>query len=257
MKDNFLLKKSQQEVFNELSNEEAGKLIKGIFQYANTGKSELEGYLKIIFIPIKTEIDKNEESYKKRCEINKNNGSKGGAPEGNKNAKKEETTENNRTVKKTTENNMNNHNHNHIHISQSNNSLEKIGYGEEKPLIASEGGALLETTKEIISYLNEVTKSKFKYSSKATQSKINARLNEGYTLDDFIVVIDKKTDEWLENNEFSKYLCPETLFGSKFEKYLNQKSNNKPEWLDKKITSKKITIEEQEQLKEMLVGGSK
>lgn len=106
------------------------------------------------------------------------------------------------------------------------NNLEKEGYGEEKPLIASEGSSLLETTKEIISYLNEVTKSKFKYSSKATQSKINARLNEGYILDDFIAVIDKKWVEW-QNTDFEKYMCPETLFGTKFEKYLNQKTKSK------------------------------
>ena len=48
MKDNFLIKKYQQEVFNELSDEDAGKLIKGIFKYVNTGNSELEGYLKSI-----------------------------------------------------------------------------------------------------------------------------------------------------------------------------------------------------------------
>lgn len=106
------------------------------------------------------------------------------------------------------------------------NDLEKEGYGEKKPLIASEGSSLLETTKEIISYLNEVTKSKFKYSSKATQSKINARLNEGYILDDFIAVIDKKWVEW-KNTDFEKYMCPETLFGTKFEKYLNQKTKSK------------------------------
>ena len=63
MKDNFLLKKSQQQVFEELSNNDAGLLIKGIFNYVNTGNSGLDGYLKAIFIPIKIEIDKNEERY--------------------------------------------------------------------------------------------------------------------------------------------------------------------------------------------------
>lgn len=90
------------------------------------------------------------------------------------------------------------------------NNLEELGYGEEKPL------------KKIIDYLNQKSNSKFKYSSKATQTKINARLNEGYTLDDFIDVIDKKCEEWI-GTEFEKYLSPETLFGTKFEKYLNQK----------------------------------
>ena len=88
MKDNFLLKKAQQEIFNNLSNEDAGLLIKGIFEYINTGDSKLDGYLKVIFIPIKNDIDKNEENYQKRCETNKLIGSKGGAPKGNTNAKK-------------------------------------------------------------------------------------------------------------------------------------------------------------------------
>ena len=50
MKDNFLLKTSQKSVFNELSDEDAGKLIKGIFEYAQTDKIILEGYLKVIFL---------------------------------------------------------------------------------------------------------------------------------------------------------------------------------------------------------------
>ena len=43
MKDNFLLKKNQQEVFDELTDEEAGRLIKGIFSYVSTGESNLKG----------------------------------------------------------------------------------------------------------------------------------------------------------------------------------------------------------------------
>lgn len=113
---------------------------------------------------------------------------------------------------KTEENPKNPINHNHIHISPSNiTNQDQLSNNR------------LNDIKQIVDYLNLKTKSKFKYSSKTTQTKIIARLNEGYTLDDFIVVIDKKTDEWLEDSEFSKYLCPETLFGTKFEKYLNQK----------------------------------
>ena len=58
MKDNFLLKKSQREVFDALSDEDEGILIKGVFKYLDTGNSELDGTLKAIFIPIKNDIDK-------------------------------------------------------------------------------------------------------------------------------------------------------------------------------------------------------
>ncbi len=128
MKDNFLLKKKQGEIFEALEDIEAGKLIKGIYKYVNTGDSGLEGALKAAFVSIKIDIEENEKKYKERCEINKINGEKGGAPKGNQNAKKEKTTENNQTVKKTTENNMNNHIHNHLEDKKDNNR----GTGEEE-----------------------------------------------------------------------------------------------------------------------------
>lgn len=76
--------------------------------------------------------------------------------------------------------------------------------------------------KEAVEYLNLKAGTKYKYNSKNTTKHIQARIKEGYTLEDFKIVIDKKCSEWL-NTDMEKYLCPETLFGSKFEKYLNQK----------------------------------
>ena len=132
------------------------------------------------------------------------------------------------------------------------NNLEEIGYGEEKPLVTDDTSSLAEITKKVIEHLNAKTKSSFRYSSKATQSKIKARLNEGYVLDDFIDVIDKKVLEWT-GTEFEKYLCPETLFGTKFEKYLNQKSKDisVPDWFNKKIEPT-TDIEKQKELEELL-----
>lgn len=75
---------------------------------------------------------------------------------------------------------------------------------------------------EIIEYLNQKAKTKFRYQTKTTQEKIRARFNEGFTLDDFKIVIDKKSDEWLNDKNMNQYLRPETLFGTKFEGYLNQ-----------------------------------
>ena len=77
---------------------------------------------------------------------------------------------------------------------------------------------------EVVNYLNEKAGTKYKSNSKNTTKHIKARLNDGYTLEDFKTVIDKKCSEWL-NTDMEKYLCPDTLFGSKFEKYLNQKIN--------------------------------
>ena len=73
-----------------------------------------------------------------------------------------------------------------------------------------------------IAYLNQVANKRYKFVDK-TKRLLLARFKEGYTLEDFKQVIDIKTVEWKDSPEFSKYLRPETLFGSKFDGYLNQK----------------------------------
>ena len=76
-----------------------------------------------------------------------------------------------------------------------------------------------------IAYLNQVANKRYKFVDK-TKRLLLARFKEGYTLEDFKQVIDIKTAEWKDSPEFSKYLRPETLFGSKFDGYLNQKPKN-------------------------------
>ena len=80
--------------------------------------------------------------------------------------------------------------------------------------------------RDIIAYLNEKAGTAYRASSQKTQEKINARLAEGYTVDDFKLVIDKRCAEWI-GTEFEQYLRPETLFGPRFEGYLNAKAKAK------------------------------
>lgn len=72
----------------------------------------------------------------------------------------------------------------------------------------------------VLDYLNSKTGLKYRASSKETQKHINARVSEGYTVEDFKTVIDKQYDKW-HGTEYEQYLRPSTLFGSKFEGYLN------------------------------------
>lgn len=74
--------------------------------------------------------------------------------------------------------------------------------------------------KDIIDFLNEKAGTKFKASTKSTQQHIHARLQEGFTVDNCKTVIEKKCADWL-GTEFEQYLRPQTLFGAKFESYLN------------------------------------
>lgn len=82
--------------------------------------------------------------------------------------------------------------------------------------------------REIVFYLNEKAGTSYRPSTKKTQSLIKARFNEGFGLGDFKKVIDIKSQEWL-GTDMAKYLRPETLFGTKFEGYLNQKSDKPKE----------------------------
>ena len=79
----------------------------------------------------------------------------------------------------------------------------------------------------VIDYLNKKANTNYRPTTKNTQSFINARVKEGYTVEDFKKVIDSKSKEWL-NTDFEKYLRPATLFGSKFENYLNEANKKTP-----------------------------
>lgn len=74
----------------------------------------------------------------------------------------------------------------------------------------------------IVNYLNLKTGSNYRPTSNKTQQLINGRLNDGFTIDDFKRVIDNKVSEWFGDPKMEQYLRPPTLFGTKFESYLNQ-----------------------------------
>lgn len=79
-------------------------------------------------------------------------------------------------------------------------------------------------TEEVIDHLNQRAGTHYKATTANTRKLVKARLKEGFTVDEFKLVIDKKCAEWLNNRDMVQYLRPETLFGNKFESYLNAKS---------------------------------
>lgn len=261
-KETFVLNSDLYEKTISLSDKELGKVMRKILLYVKKEDlPKLEDKLEIVFDFIKFDIDKNEKKYEERCEQNKLNGSKGGAPKGNNNASKQPKQP---KTTKTTENNMTHHNHIHSHNKDIKKRVNKgMGEEERKEEDVDDTGLLAEAYEKIISHLNKKTDSNYRASTKTTRAKINARLNEGYTLDDFIVVINKKTDEW-KDTEFEQNLNPDTLFGNKFEKYLNQKINKKiktkeqddstntPNWFGKKNNVAEISQAEKKELEGIL-----
>lgn len=79
---------------------------------------------------------------------------------------------------------------------------------------------LSDNTTEIINYLNEKAGTGYRAGTEDTRKHIRARLSEGFTVEDFKTVIDKKVKEW-KGTKMEEYLRPMTLFSTKFESYLN------------------------------------
>ena len=79
----------------------------------------------------------------------------------------------------------------------------------------------------VIDYLNIKANTSYRTTTKNTQTLIKSRMNEGFTIEYFKKVIDSKSNEWL-NTDFEKYLRPATLFGGKFENYLNEANKKAP-----------------------------
>ncbi len=87
----------------------------------------------------------------------------------------------------------------------------------------------METIKAILDDLN--AKGGFRYRPGAANAKIiKARLDEGYTLEDFQIVHDNMIERWGADDQMFQYLRPATLYcASKFEGYLNCKPMKKIE----------------------------
>lgn len=104
-----------------------------------------------------------------------------------------------------------------VTVTESNALEEEVEEEEEIDIIYT-----------IVSYLNLKSSSNYKSTTQSTIDLVNERLSEGYIVNDFKTVIDKTCEAWLDN-EFARNLRPLTLFGEKFESYLNMKIVKKKE----------------------------
>ena len=102
---------------------------------------------------------------------------------------------------------------------------------------------------EIITYFNEVAGTHYLLRGREIKRFIKARWNEGFRLDDFKTVLDKKTAQWKNDAKMSKYLRFETLFSNKFESYLNEVvAFNKPSWNPMNPSGSRYTEDELDRL---------
>jgi len=88
--------------------------------------------------------------------------------------------------------------------------------------------------KTIVGDLNSVCKTNFKTTTPKTQSLIKARIKEGFTIENFKHVHKKKQEEWT-GGDMEKFLRPDTLYGTKFESYVNQKDIKEKSYYEQNV----------------------
>lgn len=123
-------------------------------------------------------------------------------------------------------------------------NLTKHNITEQRKDIMSDKS---DDVKTVIDYLNQKNGTSYRASSKKNKSLINARFSEGYSVDDFKKVIDIKSNDWI-GTDMAKFFRPETLFGNKFDGYLNQVPIKKqapvgsrvPEWAKEEYDDNKV-----------------
>jgi len=252
-KNSFLLYKNWGKSINKLSDEEAGKLIKSIFTYVQgREKTEFDELAtEMIFDIIVDSLERDLEKYKKTVKRNQENGKKGGRP------RKPEViteTQNNPVGFKESEGlkkipkKADIDNDNGIdNVNDIDNVKDK---DIEEPLVGnkvSNNSQSNELIKEVVNHLNLINNSKYKHTTDNTRKHIKARINDGYTFDDFKLVIEYKVYEWKNDEKMRKFIRPETLFGSKFESYLQ----NAHIALQKNADSNQSIIDEIMEMKEL------
>lgn len=177
-----------------LSPEQFGRLMFALFDPESPVDDDIA--LAYEFMSLQRDVDS--KKYEKRCEQNRVNGKKGGRPKTEKTEKTERFSEKpNGFFENPNDNDNDNENEN-------GNGNESV---PDNPL-------------SLLSFFNSKTGSSYKDTDQF-EDLINQRLSEGYTFEDLRSVIEKKAAEWSCDGKMRTYLRPSTLFGEKFEEYLN------------------------------------
>jgi len=212
-KDNILINLDDYQAVRNFSNEDAGKLFHTICRYSLGEEiGDLEGKIQVAFNFFKNRLDKYRKKWEKTRKARIESGKLGGlAKQANANfAKQNEQTIANLSV------NVSDSVSDSVSVNDINDS---VGVNDIKKKASPSVDIIT-----ILEDLNKRLKSKKGFSplAKFNQNLIKARMSEGYTVENFITVNEKKVKQWLHDPEMSKYLRPATLYGNKFDGYLNE-----------------------------------
>ena len=204
MRNSCVIYDSWKEMIVSLPDEMAGELIKMILTYGIDGEQYPTENLALaaMFNMISKKLDEDKAKYDAQVERARNNSKRSHAEVGTKSVRSQSDIKGDTVTVTVTES---------VTDTDIVNGTESVKETKDNMSVS-----------EIIDYLNHKLGTKYK-KGKTTTSMIKARLDEGYTVDDFKTVIDKKVKAWANDPKMSQYLRPETLFRpSHFESYLNE-----------------------------------
>jgi len=209
-KDNILINLDDYQAVRNFSNEDAGKLFHTICRYSLGEEiGDLEGKIQVAFNFFKNRLDKYRKKWEKTRKARIESGKLGGlAKQANANFAKQNLA--------------------NLPVNVSDSVSDSVGVNDINDCVgvydikkkASPSDAVI----TILEDLNKRIKSKKGFSplAQCNQNLIKARMSEGFTVENFITVNEKKVKQWLHDPEMSKYLRPATLYGNKFDGYLNE-----------------------------------
>ena len=200
-----------EESLNELTDEQVAKLFRGMVSYFNTGKEpKFSGLMKMVFIPIRQQMDRDTDKYEKKCEKNRESIQKYW------DKVKADTNEYERIRTNTNVYERIPANTNVANTNTKTSTTTKTDTGTTTTSSETDAGLL---SFDLIQYLNEKTGSDYK-ADLSNAKRVQSLLDAGYSPDQLRSVIDKKVDEWYGDSKMRSYLRPSTLFGDKFGEYL-------------------------------------
>jgi len=225
VRDSFLMYTENLEVIEMLNDLQRSQLLLAIMRY-QSGKEigEIDPTAMVVFTMLRKQFDKDYEKYQETCERRRDAGLKGGRPKAS--ATEEKAKKPNGFEEKAKK--PNGFSENQSKAKKADNDNDNDNDNDINNNILSGKPTTLPIYHDIIDYLNSKIGTHYKSQNKKTQSLINARVSEGFTLDDFKTVIDKMVKEW-RGTKMEQYLRPETLFGTKFESYLNATIRGNPQ----------------------------
>lgn len=215
MDKGFLVFGDIEETLNELTDEEVGKLFRGMVSYHNTGEKPdfSNPALKYAFIPIRQQMDRSAEAYQKKCEKNRANALN-------------RSSDGKRSLA--------------MAANASDGSLTKTKTDTDTKTetdTKSTGVDVWSLSRSVLGYLNDRAGTSYRTDKAEFVKLISELSHQGYTEADMVRVVDVKCADWQSNPEMAQFLRPSTLFGDKFAEYLAQPL---PEAVAKRERSEKV-----------------